>query len=225
MAIFLTGGGDQEHFQKLDFEFIKLLDDNAELLVVPQANDPEEFNDILERIEDVFQSKKISSIDLCLDPTSYSLEDLMTYNAIIIEGGNTFQLIKAIRETSFFSHLKKFADSNKHIYADSAGAILLGHSVESAFLGEDGDEDHLKLQDYRGLNILDEWCVHAHFEADDLEDLENLLYDKGSPIIALAEEAGVLIMNNTMESLGSTDAKLITFSGIENLGSNEVFSY
>lgn len=226
MAIYLTGGGDQENFKELDKHFINNLPDKAKILIIPQACDESEFEDVQERIEYCFENKKIHSFELAINPQVMDWDTLNSYDALMTEGGNTFQLIKSIRETSFFALLKKFAtDTNKSIYADSAGAILLGSDVKTAFLGEDGDEDQHKLQDYRGLDIIDPWTIHAHYEPEDLEQLENILYDSGNPIIALAEASGVLIENGKIISLGYAPVELITFSGKETLKFDEQLMY
>lgn len=226
MAIYLTGGGEQENFKELDRHFIDTLMNDAKILIIPQACEEDEYENILERLEESFKSEKIHSFTLCMAPESIEWDELSTYDVIMIEGGNTFKLINAIRETPFFALLKKFAfTENKSIYADSAGAILLGCDVKTAFLGEDGDEDHHKLQDYRGLDLIEPWSIHAHYEAEDFEQLENLLYDSGNPIIALSEASGVLIEDGKIISLGYADTELITFSGKETLKFDEQLMY
>lgn len=226
MNIYLTGGGDQANFRQLDLHFMEHIPLSSKLLVIPQACDEEDYEHIQQRIEETFFHKKVQSVELLENPHSISLEELNEFDAIIIEGGNTFQLIKAIRESSLFNHLSTFAkNKNKFIYADSAGAILLGTDTQSAFLGEDGDEDHHKLQDYRGLNILEPWIVHAHFETDDAQALEDLMYATGSPIIALREESGIVINSKGMLSLGPKAAHLFTFSGIETLDNGETLRF
>jgi peptidase E len=226
MAIYITGGGDQENFQALDQHFTETLPNDAQILIIPWASEEEEYEDVFERIEHCFENKKIKSFEMASNPQEYTWEKLKSYDALMIEGGNTFQLIKSIRETSFNSILKKYAtETNKLIYADSAGAILLGSDVKTAFLGEDGDEDHHKLQDYRGLDLIEPWSVHAHYEPDDWEQLENLLYEDGNPIIALAEPAGLLYEDGKLISLGHAPVELVTFSGKEILNFEEQLTF
>lgn len=211
--IYLTGGGDQEEFEQLDEHFFDNLADNSKILVIPQACEEDEFATVLERIQECFTHKKVSEIHLAKNPQDMSFEEIDHFNVIMIEGGNTFLLINSIRETSFFKHLKTFAESGKTIYADSAGAILLGADVGTAFFGDDADEDNQKLQDYRGLDIIPPFTLHAHYEHGDDDNLQDMLYDKGNPIIALSEPAGVLISNGIITALGSAPVELITFSG------------
>ena len=207
MPIYLTGGGDQEEFSQLDRLFIEELPSGAKIGLLAQACD--DANEALDRIEYYFADKKISSIELVTDVRV----DLSQYSALIIEGGNTFNLIKAVRESALFNSLKSFANSGKPIYADSAGAIILGSDVHTAFLGDDGDEDELKLQDYRGLDIISPFCVHAHATSDELEELNDLLYQIGSPILAMAEECGIRISDNEIKVFGSHELWIIDFEG------------
>lgn len=224
MSIFLTGGGDQENFTELDKYFISQLEAPAKLLLIPHACDQDEYDDILERLEDVFLGKFVKQIDLLEDPNAMSFDVLEQYQGLIFEGGNTFQLVNSIRESQFFSLLKKYSQLERPIYADSAGAILLGSDVHSAFLGEEADQDHIRLQDYRGLDLIPPWSIHAHYEPEDYDQLEQLLYDQANPIIALPEAGGVYISGNNIISMGSEPIELITFSGREVLNPQEKFS-
>lgn len=207
MSLFLTGGGDQEYFKNLDRIFIDSLPENAFIGILPQAADDP--TDVLERIKQDFSHKKINNFQLLLNDQI----EITQFDAIMIEGGNTFKLIQEIRETNFFSMLKKFYQSGKSIYADSAGAIMLGSDIQTAFLGDDADEDHLKLQDYRGIDLLSSWAIHAHATSDEFDDLNDLLFDKANPILALAEETGIYIKENELTVYGKEALNTITFAG------------
>jgi peptidase E len=131
---------------------------------------------------------------------------------IYIEGGNTFDLITAVRSSNIETFFKAVdSNSDKLFYADSAGAIILGNSVKTAFLGDDADEDDRRLQDYRGLDLLHSWTVHAHYTTEDDDNVMNLVYDEGVPVLALFEETGVSISENK-ELVVLTDAAAAIFT-------------
>ena len=219
MAIYLTGGGDQETFKQLDKAFMQELPNSSVIGLLAQA--AEDQNEALERIEYYFNSKNISKIELITDPNT----DLSRYHALIIEGGNTFKLISEIRDSSFFNSIKSFYKTGKPIYADSAGAIILGSDVHTAFLGDDGDEDQHSLQDYRGLDILCPWCIHAHATAEDFEQVQEILYNIGSPVLALSEETGVRLSQNQLQVFGTTDLWVFNFEGRFNVSPGHTFSF
>lgn len=224
MGIYLTGGGDQEYFKEIDRYFISQIPKPGKVLVVPFAAEDSEYQDVKERLEDVFLGNYIKEVGLLSKPRALTQQELDTYHAIYIEGGNTFKLIQAVRENSLFNSLLDFSKLDKPIYADSAGAILLGADTETAFLGDEPDSDEEKLQSYRGLDIIPPWSIHAHYEPYEDEALTQLVYDKANPIIALPEEGGVLIEGDSIFSMGQSPVCLFTFSGKEIIQPGEKFS-
>jgi peptidase E len=223
MALFLTGGGDQECFNKLDKLFIESLPQNAKVLLIPFAS--EDYDEVFDRIEHHFNHKKIASLHMIRKQDEITEDVFDEHDAIMIEGGNTFELISSTRSNSFFSLIKKFHKKGKHIYADSAGAIILGNDIQTAFLGEDADEDQQKLQDLRGLDLAHPWTIHAHATPDEFDELNDLLYDKGNPILALAEETGVYINGDELKVFGSESLEVITFAGRKSLAPGEVVNH
>jgi len=224
MRLFLTGGGDQECFEALDQKFIESLPKNAKILILPVAAEENEYEDVYDRIKENFVSKKISTFELCKNPSALTSENLQEYDAIMIEGGNTFKLIQAVRNSSFNKCLEDYCQTDKIIYADSAGAIVLGSDVQTAFLGEDGDEDESKLQDYRGLGVLNEWSLHCHYEPEQLEQLQELMYSTGSTVICLPEPTGIFFDQSTIEVFGEEPATILTFSGVEKMAHGSIRS-
>ena len=224
MGIFLTGGGDQEYFKEIDRYFISQIPAPGKVLVIPFATDDEDFEDVKERLEDVFLGNYIKEVNLLDKPRGLTSDELERYSAVYIEGGNTFQLIQAVRESELFNSLKAFSKLDKPIYADSAGAILLGADTETAFLGDDPDSDDQKLQSYRGLDIIPPWSIHAHYDSSEDDALTQLVYDKANPVIAIPEEGGVLLESGTIFSMGEAPISLFTFSGIEIIRPGEKFS-
>lgn len=212
MPLYLTGGGDQEDFRGLDRLFLENLPKGAAILVIPLAVEGD-YEEALERAEDCFAGKKVDAIDMCEDVDKLAWEDLEKYDAVFIEGGNTFVLIQAVRQSAFFKNLQRYLEAGHSIYADSAGAIVLGTNVRTAFFGEEGDEDEKRLQDYRGLGVIGPWTVHCHYEPGDQDEIQDLLYDSGHPILALAEPTGVCIDGNTVKVFGRAPLEVFTFTG------------
>lgn len=222
MALYLTGGGEQENFNRLDKHFLKSFEKGSKLLLVPYACD--DYDQALERVEDVFLGKEITSIDLLSKPNEMTWDQLNKYDGILLEGGNTFELINSIRESSFFNLIKSFFKTKRPVYADSAGAIMLGANVHTAFLGEDADHDHLRLQDYRGLDLVSPWSIHAHYTPDENDDLQDLLYEQGNPILCLPETCGVFIKDNKIINLSNEHITITTFEGLIKIDPDEEFS-
>lgn len=213
MAFFLTGGGDQDDFRNLDRFFLDSLQPDSRILVVPHALDEADYEDALERAEECFAGNKVAELVLAEDLEALTAAQLADFAVVFLEGGNTFQLIETVRRSNFFQLLGDFSKRGGHIYADSAGAIVLGSDVKTAFLGEEADEDYAKLQDYRGLGILDAWSVHCHYELEEAEDLNELLYQTGSPILALREPTGVYVTAEMVQVFGKAPLEVFSFTG------------
>ena len=108
MQLVLTGGGDSEHFRELDKHFISLLGDSSRLLFIPLACDKEHWNDGLERISETFSTIHFDNIEMCLDLEVLDWAYLSKFDAIYIDGGNTFQLMSRIRKTHTYELLCRF---------------------------------------------------------------------------------------------------------------------
>ena len=219
MAIYLTGGGEQEDYRQLDRLFMQELPAQSKIGLFAQATD--EPQEALERIQYYFNDSKIKAIDLIENTKT----DLNQYDALMIEGGNTFDLIRAVRDSAFFNSIKSFSQSGRPLYGDSAGAIILGCDVHTAFLGEDGDEDTQSLQDYRGLDLINPWCVHAHATEDEFDQLQDLMYEMGGPILAISEETGVCLSENEIKVFGKSDLWIFDFEGMKSIAPGQSFEY
>jgi len=224
MKFLLTGGGDFEHFRKVDQKFQELLNSGDRIQVLPYASGVDEFDEIFERIEDTYgRGKKGLTFGLEKNINKLTQDDLLNARALFIEGGNTFDLITLIRNANTATYLKAFEkESDKIIYADSAGAIILGNSVRTAFFGEDADEDAKRLQDYRGLDLLNSWVVHAHYTVADDDAVMSFVYDEGLPVLAFHEKTGVYISDDSrVEVLTSSPLVIFTAAGKQVVSFNE----
>ncbi|MCR9205606.1 MAG: peptidase E, partial [Halobacteriovoraceae bacterium] len=126
MKLIMTGGGDSLHFEEIDQFFINLLDKDANLLFIPLAGDPDSWEDGLSRIKQTFSTIQFSKIEMCLDLSKLRWKKLKKFDAIYIDGGNTFDLMEEIHHTHFYELLHRFLHHGGVVNGDSAGAIILG---------------------------------------------------------------------------------------------------
>lgn len=222
MQFFLTGGGDFDFFKRVDQEFSQFLNGNDQVLLLPYASPQDTFAEILERVEETY-SRTDARFFYKEQPEKLSHDDFEIVKALYIEGGNTFDLITSIRSANIETSSKEFfASPERVVYADSAGSIILGSSVRTAFFGDDADDDALRLQDYRGLDVLGGWSVHAHYEIDDDESVTDFMYNEGCPVLALHEETGIYISEDQkVRVLTEYPLTLFTFAGKIRVEKNE----
>lgn len=186
--IFLSGGGNENDSRYLDEIFIKLLNEKATVLYIPHANQKQEkenhksslnwFNSVLKNID----SHKQITVDYFKNLTE--ITDLNIYSAIYIDGGNTYYLMKLLRDSNFDKKLIEYHKNGGTIYGGSAGAIVLGKNIATA-----DDDNFVNLDNLIGLDIMDGFSVKCHYQGEDLQDCSK----EKNKTIYLHEKSGVII--------------------------------
>lgn len=199
MKLVLSGGGDSEHFYELDKEFVSHLSDNPSLLLIPVAGEFSSYNDALDRIIETFSTINFKNIEMCLELQDLSWDYLEKFDAIYIDGGNTFKLMDQVRRSHFYELIRKFIHKGGVINGDSAGAIILGSHLETAHFGEVGDDNYTKLISYQGLSLLGNIAIHCHYDECEAKQVMNFVEEYGFSVIALNEASGVMIVNDTLK--------------------------
>ena len=88
---------------------------------------------------------------------------LMSSNIVVISGGNTFNLLRNLRESGLDKSLKAFVDKPDFVLAGfSAGALVLTPTIEVCNL-PDFDENLVGLDDFSGLGIVD-FEIFPHYD-------------------------------------------------------------
>lgn len=210
MKLIMTGGGDSEHFEEIDHLFIGLLGSDPSLLFIPLAGDPRNFADGLSRIQETFSTIEFEKIEMCLDLSTLNWEYLKNFDAIYIDGGNTFTLMEEIRNTHFYELLHRFLHHGGVVNGDSAGAIILGSHLETAHFGETPDENEAEVISYQGLNLLGQYAIHCHYQESEKEEVQEFVSEFGFPVIALHENTAVAIIDHELRVIGEAPATIFT---------------
>jgi dipeptidase E len=112
-------------------------------------------------------------------------------NIIHVEGGNTFYLLRAIRETGFAEVLKELLDEGKVYIGTSAGAYIMCPTIEVANWNENG-RDRFDVTDFTALNYVP-FVLKVHYtdetEATIKEKMKTLKY----PLRILRNGQGILV--------------------------------
>jgi dipeptidase E len=213
VRLILSGGGDSENFIDLDKQFLSLLSDNPNLLLIPMAGEPSTYNDALERIVETFSTINFENIEMCLELETLTWNYLKQFDAIYIDGGNTFRLMDHVRKSHFYELVRKFIHKGGVINGDSAGAIILGSHLETAHFGDEGDENDTELISYQGLNLLGDIAIHCHYQDIETNQINDFVNEYGLSVIALYEESGISIVNKELMVLGNTSVDFYSLAG------------
>ena len=194
--IVLTSCGIIE--RNLKQEFYKLLNkeiENIKVLYITTAIDgeddsdtswiAEEFKTILDlgiKKENIKEYKMDHEIDLSL------------YDMIYMMGGNTFYLLKKIRDTKFDIKLNEAINNGIVYVGSSAGSIILGNTIELALAY---DKNDVNLTDFTGLKLIDGIIVpHANRKQDFIANKREQYKEK---IYAINDEHGIIFDNEIKE--------------------------
>jgi dipeptidase E len=72
------------------------------------AGEPSTYNDALERIVETFSTMNFENIEMCLNLEELNWDYLKKFDAIYIDGGNTFRLMDQVRKPHFYELIRKF---------------------------------------------------------------------------------------------------------------------
>jgi len=146
-----------------------------------------------------------------IDIEGKSKEELKNFfknkNVIHVEGGNTFYLLKAIRESGFAEVLKELLNEGKIYIGTSAGAYIMCPTIEVANWDETG-RDRFGLTDFVALNYVP-FVLKVHYK----DEAENLVKEKMKtlkyPLRILQDGQGILVENDKYTFFG--DEKEVNF--------------
>ncbi len=202
--LILSGGGNEKQTYMLDEVFLKNIN---KILYIPVAWKNDDFESCLKWFKNMVSQHKKVEIDMLTDLSKdINLQD---YDAVYIGGGNTFKLLKKIKDNKFDKKLTDYYKSKGTIYGGSAGALILGADIKTAFLCRDKDVNAVNLKDTSGLNLVKDYDIQCHFEEDQVQEHQEYIKKTKRNIIAIPEESSVFIENNKIKVVGLKPVTLI----------------
>lgn len=224
--LILSGGGHMDEIHSLRSRVVNIFSQQskAKVLIIPFAADEEDHDDIREYVEGTIGSG-FKEIDMLDSPEKINETDLSKYSLVYLEGGNTFDLLKTIRSTALMTELIKYFKAGGAVFGDSAGAIVLGADAATAFFGDAMDDNVTGLQHFTGMNLIDSWSVHCHYNPEEDEECQDFVYSSGTQLIAIPEDAAVVLeRNGTATVYGQRPVAVFSFTGKTVFKPTDVFS-
>lgn len=206
MRLYLSSFKFGNHVDKLR----ELVGAGKEAIIILNARDyksPEERNKSLKWEIEILNNAgfKVDELDL----RNYfgkekDLENLLkTKQLVWIEGGNTFLLRRAMRQSGFDNAIKKLLKKDKIVYAgDSAACVVLHKDLHGLDLLDDPNivsEGYKKETIWKGLSLLDfNLAVHYKSEYPESIKVEKGIdyYEKNDIPYKTLRDGEVLIINN-----------------------------
>lgn len=226
MRILLCGGGSGEQTIEANKKFNEIIDHTKPLLYVPLAMDGNNhsYNGCLEWI-----TKELSSVDIPKIEMVRSFEELDSKNyydycAIFIGGGNTFKLLKGIKDSGSFNKINEYINNDGIVYGSSAGAIIFGYDINSCLIMDAND---VNLEDTKGFNVINGKSIFTHYTNEHTEKahikFKNYLTNyslNNEDVIALPEEDTIFINGDETTIIGNRPYYVFN-KGLENIQEQE----
>ena len=185
-TLILSGGTGKDKEKKIINLFLKKVK-NKKILYIPLAKDTRSLEDSYEWFSSTIRK------DFTMLTSFKEKINLSEFKGIFIGGGNTFKLLKEIKENKWESKLKNFKGI---IYGGSAGAIIFGRDISTASFGACKDKNLVKLKDSRCLNLVNNYDLQCHYLPKEKPQVLNHMKKSKTPIIALPEDSGILVEDN-----------------------------
>ena len=128
-------------------------------------------------------------------------------NIIHLEGGNTFYLLKIIRETGFADILSELLKEGKVYIGTSAGAYVMCPTIEVANWNSDG-KDRFNVNDFTALNYVP-FVLKVHYTDEKKQTMKNNLINLKYPLHILKDGQGILVEDDQYTFLGDEEETIL----------------
>ena len=216
MKLILCGGGSGEQNYYANKKLNEIIDHNKPLLYVPLAMDESDhpYDSCYEWINEELAQVQLSGIDMVRSFEELGQKDYDNYCALFIGGGNTYKLLKGIKDSGAFEKIKEFINNGGIVIGGSAGAVIFGCDID---IISTMDPNDVALIDTKGFNVMNGVSIFPHYtntksklsEEENLARLNNFTnaikhfsMTKGD-VIAIPEEDAIFVNNGELEILGN----------------------
>ena len=209
MKLILVGGGSENQSKESDLLFTSLLK-NKNILYIPIAmhNGKYSYSDCYKWCSNMLSRYGDFNITMWDEEKieEHRYEDLLNYGGEFIGGGNTFYLLKTLKELGFDKSLKRLlTETDIPISGGSAGALIFAKTIETA---NSLDPNNVNLKNLDGLNMINGNNIFVHYEQRWNSDISNYIKKSNQNIITIPENSGIFVDNRNISVIGEGDVKV-----------------
>ena len=211
--LILNGGSSGEKI-KNSYELFSKQIGKGKVLYIPLAWNNGPYEECIDWFREEIKPYGITNIEMITEANQLTIEKLNEANGIFIGGGNTFKLLKLLKDSVAFENLKKFAKhKDKVIMGASAGTLIFGNKIDAC---EDdgldikscGDINDVGLKDTTGFNLVNDYSLFVHYKKKEAQINATKLrikkmIDKGLKLICIPDETSLIVVGNKGYVLGN----------------------
>jgi dipeptidase E len=129
-------------------------------------------------------------------------ELLKDKDAIHVEGGNTFYLLKAVRESGFDKVIKELIEKGMAYIGSSAGSYITCPTIEVSTWKKPGEEkDRFGVTDLTGMNLVP-FLIKAHYDPEQNELLKEKISQSKYETKILRDGQAILVEGDSYKLVG-----------------------
>lgn len=222
MRLILCGGGAGEKNVLANAKLNEIIDHSKPILYVPLAFDEMEhpYDDCFKWIQGELSKVEIPYIDMVRTFEELSSKNYNNYSAIFIGGGNTYKLLKGLKESGAFNKIKRYIDDDGIVLGSSAGTVIFSNDIN---IISSMDPNEVGLTDTKGFDVLNGVSFFPHYTniKKKLTEEENKIrtqkftdsiiqFSNHNRVIAIPEEDAIYINGNTWIVIGTLPYYIFT---------------
>lgn len=207
MRLLLTSGGIHESFKDDFFSLLpnKPLKEISVSYIITAAFGEKGDKSWVNLAKKDLQKLGISNIE-DLDIRAKTKKELYSTlskkDIILVNGGNTFYLLKYARESGFDKVVKQLINEGKLYIGVSAGSYIACPTIEQAYWKDtDKDFEDFDLKDLTGLNLVP-FLITAHFNEKYRKVIEMTAKTTRYPFVCLYDSQAVLVKDDYVKIVG-----------------------
>lgn len=216
MKLLLNGGGGSNELKPAMKILDEIMDHSKPILYVPLAMDESEhpYDGCYEWFQNVIVGMNICGVDMARSFEDFANFNFDNYSSIFIGGGNTYKLLKGIKENGIFEKIKDYFNKGGIITGGSAGAVIFGEDIN---IISTMDRNEVELKDTKGFDCLNGISIFPHYTntKSKLTDEENEIRTAGftnaitvfskekGEVIAIPEEDTIYVHDGMYEIIGT----------------------
>jgi dipeptidase E len=203
MKLFLTSAG---LVPEVAPDFLKLLGkppEHVRMVFVPTAANPEFDRCYLNKDKiNIAQLgiTAISEVDIEKENNESLAVKLKDADIIYVEGGNTFYLLKYVRESGFAQLARRFLERGGVYVGVSAGSMIAGPNIETSNW-KHADKNDVGLQDLSAMNLVP-FAVAPHIDQTNIKATQEEAAKVSYPVIALSDKQAVMVDGAKTQIIG-----------------------
>ncbi len=213
-TLLLTSGG----MPQMKDEIIKLLQKPAYDVTVAfittaykykLEEDPNYVNIDLQIMEDEL-GFNVEKIDIEGKKELELMKLLELKDIIFVAGGNTFYLLKAMRDCHFEKVLRKLLKQGKVYIGVSAGSIVAGRTIKTAEW-KNADKNFIHLKNLKGLNLVP-FDIFVHYQPEHVEMIKQKIKNpkkRANKLRILTDDQAILVQGKEVDLIGDGEAIIV----------------